>query len=319
MRRTGSYPRAAPVTSPDATDGGGTKASANPHSFTSGTQKALFRLARGTCYFPGCEREILTFESGEPLVDVQIAHIAAAEPGGPRFDASMTDEERRSIDNLILLCQAHHNLVDKVRPGDFPVDELRRWKSNNEDPALRSALLDAAINEGNLEQILMAIASAMSPSRRAIVELSAAVLNGNQALTAPVQGFAEVFGPSAELNDWGLAVVISVRNKGQLDIVVESVALHWSLVGSDAPAVFHPPIDPRADRLPRRVPDGAAGHWPIAAASIRGNVQVLQKATTIVGVTGVVTLSSGELFESAEMPFDDLVRAGFGVSEHPPT
>lgn len=103
----------------DPRDGSAAKASVNPHAFTSGTQKALFRLARGTCYYPGCAREILTYESGEPLVDVQIAHIAAAEPGGPRFEPDMTDEQRRSIDNLILLCQAHHNLVDKVRPADF--------------------------------------------------------------------------------------------------------------------------------------------------------------------------------------------------------
>lgn len=319
MRPTGCYRKAVQMKSTDPLDSGDTKSSANPHSFTSGTQKALFRLARGTCYFPGCSREILTYESGEPLVDVQIAHIAAAEPGGPRFDASMTDEERRSIDNLILLCQAHHNLVDKVRPEDFPADELRRWKSENEDPALRSALVDASVNDANLEQLLMAIASAMSPTRNAIVELSAAVLNGNQALTAPVHGFAEVFGSSTELNDWGLAIVISVRNKGQLDIVVESVSLHWSLDGVDSPAVFYPPVNPRADRLPHRVADGGAGHWPIAAANIRGNVQMLQNAASIFGVKGVVTLSSGEQFESALMPFDDLVRAGFGISQHSPT
>lgn len=299
--------------SPDAFDGGGTKASANPHSFTSGTQKALFRLARGTCYFPGCEREILTLESGEPLVDVQIAHIAAAEPAGPRFDASMTDEERRSIDNLILLCQAHHNLVDKVRPDDFPVDTLRRWKSDNEDPALRSALRDASVNEANLEQLLMAFASVVTPTRQAIVELSAAIRNGNQAITAPVFDFAEVFGPSTEFADWGLALVVSVRNKGQLDIVIESVALHWQLAEADAPAVFLPPTDPQAHPLPYRVPDGAAGHWPIAANNVRGNVLALQNAT-VVSVRGVVTLSSGERFESGSMPFDELVRGGFGVA-----
>lgn len=300
--------------SPDPSAPSGTKASVNPHSFTSGTQKALFRLARGTCYFPGCAREILTYEGKEPLVDVQIAHIAAAEPGGPRFDASMTDEQRRSIDNLILLCQAHHNLVDKVRPTDFPVDDLRQWKSENEDAALRSALSDANVDEANLEQILTAIASAISPARDAIVELSAAVLNGNQAITGPVQGFAEVFGASTGFNDWGLAIVISVRNKGQLDIVVESVALHWSLDGSDSSAIFHPPVHPRANRLPHRVADGAVGHWPIAAANIRGNVQVLQNSTKIVSVKAVVTLSSGEQFESASVLLDDLVRAGFGMS-----
>jgi len=291
----------------------GAKPPTNPHAFTSGTQKALFRLARGTCYFPACAREILTYESGEPLVDVQIAHIAAAEPGGPRFDASMTDGGRRSIDNLILLCQAHHNLVDKIRPADFPADELRRWKADNEDPALRDALHDASVNEGNLEQLLMAIAATVSPARVATVELSAAVRNGNHAFTGPVFDFAEVFGPSIEHADWGLALVISVRNTGQLDIVIESVALHWELSEPVAPAVFFPPVDPQAHSLPCRVRDGAADHWPIAASNVRGNLLVLQQ-TTVVAVKGVVTLSSGERFESTALPFDELVRAGFGIA-----
>lgn len=296
----------------EPTDAGKRKSSVSPHSFTSGTQKALFRLARGTCYFPNCTREILTFASGEPLVDVQIAHIAAAERGGPRFDSSMTDEERRSIDNLILLCQAHHNLVDKVRPDAFASDELRRWKSDNEDPGLRSALRDAAVNERNLEQFLMTIASAMSPTRDARVELSAAIRNGNQALTGPVLDFAEVFGASTQFADWGLALVISVRNTGQLDIVVESVALHWEIADVDAPAIFLPPVDPQAHQLPCRVRDGAADHWPIAASNVRGNLLVLEQAT-IVAVRGVATLSSGERVESAALPFDELARAGFGI------
>lgn len=300
---------------PPAEQAGGDnrKQAANPHSFTSGTQKALFRFARGTCYFPECTREILTLVTGVPLVDVQIAHIAAAEPGGPRFDPSMTDEERRSIDNLILLCQAHHTLVDKVQPDSFPSDDLRHWKSENEDAALGSALRDASIDEGNLEQLLMAIASAISPTREAVVELSAAVRKGDHALTAPVFDFAEVFGPSTEFADWGLTLVISARNTGQLSIVIESIALHWELAEAAAPAVFFPTVDPRAHQMPHRVPDGAATHWPIAARNVRGNLLALQHAT-VVAVKAVVTLSSSEKFESAAMPLDELVRAGFGLS-----
>lgn len=135
----------------------------------------------------------------------------------------------------------------------------------------------------------------------------------SQAITAPVFDFAEVFGPSTEFADWGLALVISVRNKGQLDIVIESVALHWQLAEAAAPAVFLPPTDPQAHPLPYRVPDGAAGHWPIAASNVRGNVLALQNAT-VVSVRGVVTLSSGERFESGPMPFDELVRGGFGIT-----
>ncbi len=40
------------------------------------------------------------------------AHITAASEGGPRYDRSMTPEERSSIENGILLCQNHATLID---------------------------------------------------------------------------------------------------------------------------------------------------------------------------------------------------------------
>ena len=40
------------------------------------------------------------------------AHITAAAPGGPRYDPSLTPEERRHPDNAIWLCQNCAKLVD---------------------------------------------------------------------------------------------------------------------------------------------------------------------------------------------------------------
>lgn len=57
-----------------------------------------------------------------------IAHINAASPGGPRFDADQTPEERSSIDNLMLLCQECHKLID-TNPDDFPAKMLRTKKN----------------------------------------------------------------------------------------------------------------------------------------------------------------------------------------------
>lgn len=62
------------------------------------------------------------------------AHITAASPGGPRYDASLTPEERRHANNAIWLCQICGKLVDndKLR---FPVEGLRRWKQGAENEA----------------------------------------------------------------------------------------------------------------------------------------------------------------------------------------
>ena len=44
----------------------------------------------------------------------------------------MTDEERNSFENLVLLCGVHHKIVDKIRPNDFSIQELQDWKTMRE-------------------------------------------------------------------------------------------------------------------------------------------------------------------------------------------
>jgi hypothetical protein len=60
-----------------------------------------------------------------------VCHIAAAMPGGPRFDKDMTDKQRHSASNLILLCGTCHKLVDE-EPERFKVKLLRKWKKDRE-------------------------------------------------------------------------------------------------------------------------------------------------------------------------------------------
>lgn len=60
-----------------------------------------------------------------------IAHINAAQPGGPRYDAGQTSEERSSIDNLMLLCQECHKLID-ANPDDYPAPMLHAMKIERE-------------------------------------------------------------------------------------------------------------------------------------------------------------------------------------------
>jgi hypothetical protein len=43
----------------------------------------------------------------------EAAHISAAAPGGPRFDGSMTPEQRRHCDNGIWMCSNHAFLIDE--------------------------------------------------------------------------------------------------------------------------------------------------------------------------------------------------------------
>jgi len=62
------------------------------------------------------------------------AHITAAAPGGPRYDANIAPEARSSVENGIWLCETHARQVD-VDPGYYTVDLLRAWKHHAEQSA----------------------------------------------------------------------------------------------------------------------------------------------------------------------------------------
>jgi predicted restriction endonuclease len=97
-----------------------------PRDYTGGTERALFRLARGTCYYPDCMASIILVVDDEAVVAVETAHIRGALRDSARYDAAMTDEERRAFANLLLLCTAHHKLVDRLKPAENPPELLER-------------------------------------------------------------------------------------------------------------------------------------------------------------------------------------------------
>lgn len=77
---------------------------------TTKTLRELFAKSGNQCAFPDCEH---------PLIDedhnfvANVCHIEDALPGG-RFNNKMTDEERRSYENLILFCYQHHKKTDNI-------------------------------------------------------------------------------------------------------------------------------------------------------------------------------------------------------------
>jgi hypothetical protein len=62
----------------------------------------------------------------------KIAHIRAAAKGGPRFDLTMSPEERKAIGNAIFLCSNCAAMIDSNQGNDFAADLLRNWKQTHE-------------------------------------------------------------------------------------------------------------------------------------------------------------------------------------------
>lgn len=61
----------------------------------------------------------------------EMAHIHAVSEGGPRHKYGMSSEEKNNIDNLMLLCEEHHHMVDTY-PGDFCEGILLKKKKDHE-------------------------------------------------------------------------------------------------------------------------------------------------------------------------------------------
>jgi len=87
----------------------------------SSTVRELYLKSGNNCAFPGCKRRLFNIKG---VFIGQICHIEAAEPGGKRFNASQSNEQRRLASNLMLMCYDHHVETDDV--VRFPVEAL--WK-----------------------------------------------------------------------------------------------------------------------------------------------------------------------------------------------
>jgi hypothetical protein len=103
------------------------------------TLRELFLKSGNLCAFPGC---------GALMMDIdgtfigQLCHIEAADEGGERFNPSMSNEERRSAANLMLMCYPHHQTTNDV--AKFPTELLRKFKADHEG---RFSRADRAILE----------------------------------------------------------------------------------------------------------------------------------------------------------------------------
>jgi hypothetical protein len=103
-------------------------------TYTDPTLKKLFGLSGNECAFPGCDLPVIDTEYGLPIG--QICHIKGKSPLGPRYDASQSEEERNSYENLLVMCSAHNTIVDHETTRDqFPIERLAQFKSDHESRA----------------------------------------------------------------------------------------------------------------------------------------------------------------------------------------
>ena len=88
------------------------------------------------CSNPGCRKSTAgPREDNTKSVNIGVAaHITAAADGGPRYNASLSVEERGSIENGIWLCQNCAKLIDND-PNRYTTEVLQSWKARAEEAA----------------------------------------------------------------------------------------------------------------------------------------------------------------------------------------
>jgi hypothetical protein len=283
-------------------------ATRGPRSYGSGVEKALYRLARGTCYFPDCPHPIFELVNNEPIVAVEIAHIYGALPGSARFVETMTDDQRRAFENLILLCTVHHKAVDGPRRDDYPPELLQQWKLDNEPSEGIEALESAGLTDEILEKVLEQVVAKVGPTREIEVSLSPGLMTTSMgaAVTGDLETLYQILSINDHLKAHEQVAVADIRNTGTIAVSIAAVDL-WLVLGDpEKPAHFtlmgrndFPIQNPG---LSHRLEDGDAVSWQTKMGTIIDMVAGAKAAgLDVVGIRARVRLATGEEVESQLM------------------
>lgn len=95
--------------------------------------RRLYQRSGNRCAFPGCKKVLDFPESSldDSVILSEVAHIVARSVNGPRGNHPLPLDERDKYDNLILLCEEHHKIIDS-QPQTYSVERLKQMKLEHE-------------------------------------------------------------------------------------------------------------------------------------------------------------------------------------------
>ena len=85
------------------------------------------------CAIPECHKRLVIDSKGNDPKSIigEMAHIKGEKLTAARYDPNMTDKERNSHENLILLCRDHHKMIDD-QPQTYTVERLHEIKRQHQ-------------------------------------------------------------------------------------------------------------------------------------------------------------------------------------------
>ena len=105
----------------------------NARNISTKTYKMLWGRAASRCAFPDCRRELVMEKTSADDASLfgEACHMVAKEPEGPRGTSPLNSKQRDEYDNLLLLCNIHHKVIDD-QPNTYPVERLKTMKTEHE-------------------------------------------------------------------------------------------------------------------------------------------------------------------------------------------
>ena len=105
----------------------------NRDNFTNTIKNKLAKRVAFICSNPSCRKITIGPDSKNGINNIGVAaHICAASPGGPRYNKNMSEDERKSFDNGIWLCQSCAKLIDSDE-NKYTVQLIKSWKNQIEN------------------------------------------------------------------------------------------------------------------------------------------------------------------------------------------
>lgn len=98
-------------------------------------QNFLWARSGGRCEYRGCNDLLIgDLVSNAPNANKGYhAHIIADSPGGPRGHETLSKKLASDPDNIMLLCDVHHRVIDRDKKAEHPAEILKEMKHEHED------------------------------------------------------------------------------------------------------------------------------------------------------------------------------------------
>lgn len=93
--------------------------------------KLLWGRACGRCSYCNIDLTLNLENSGDIIIG-EMAHVIARKKNGPRGSENIDEDLLNTYSNLILLCNNHHEMIDKA-PLDFSIEQILGWKRKHEE------------------------------------------------------------------------------------------------------------------------------------------------------------------------------------------